>query len=691
MEEIQKILAENKRRRAAMCEAFNPLTGEGSLGSRKRVEIADYPLVMQWLPDEMLGNSIMSAVIKSGTIEKYLTGKEAAGLVYDDIVDYIVRLRCLYDFPFWCYSFVRIKNKQGGEDIPFKLNRPQRKLVSKYEELRKAGKPIRVILLKARQWGGSTATQVYFAWLQMIHKKGLNSLIVSHVKDTSVEILDMFNRLIFNYPMAMLHQMGEEFKPVTPSLSGVLEAQNIHRLNERNCKIKIGTAERPDSARGGDYQLVHCSEVAFWKKTDGKTPEDIVRSACSGVMNDAMTMIVYESTANGTGNFFHTEWIDAKRGTGAFSPVFVSWFEIENNVLPIADEEAFAKELYLHKDSDDIRTAREETGTFLWHLWQLGASLESINWYMAERRKYTDHADFAAECPSDDIEAFKHSGQMQFDMTQVERFESGCRPPKYIGAVYGEGSHGADALKGLKFSQDGQGQLWVWDLPEISVHERVTDRYLTVVDIGGRSAKADWSVIVVFDRYWMMDGEPPAVVAQWYGHIDMDLLAWEAAKIAAFYDNSLLVIESNTLETKDRDRIVDGNQAPFILNQIKEVYPNLYARRQSDEDIKDGRPIKYGFHTNVGNKPVIISNLVRCVRDMLWIERDRRVLDELRVYERKPNGAFGAVAGEHDDLLMTRAIGLHICFREMDVPKIIDPYEKRHQHVDRFVSEATIL
>ena len=41
-------------------------------------------------------------------------------------------------------------------------------------------------------------------------------------------------------------------------------------------------------------------------------------------------------------------------------------------------------------------------------------------------------------------------------------------------------------------------------------------------------------------------------------------------------------------------------------------------------------------------------------------------------YERKPNGAFGAILGCHDDLLMTRAIGMHICFSKMPLPRIVD-------------------
>lgn len=107
-------------------------------------------------------------------------------------------------------------------------------------------------------------------------------------------------------------------------------------------------------------------------------------------------------------------------------------------------------------------------------------------------------------------------------------------------------------MQNVRFSEDRQSQLWIWAKPEIDDEYEVTDRYLTVVDVGGRSDKADFSVILVIDRLNMMDGEPPAVVAQWYGHCDIDRLAWKAAQVAAYYNESLLVIESNTLETHDR-------------------------------------------------------------------------------------------------------------------------------------------
>ena len=172
--------------------------------------------------------------------------------------------------------------------------------------------------------------------------------------------------------------------------------------------------------------------------------------------------------------------------------------------------------------------------------------------------------------------------------------------------------------------------------------------------------------------------------------IDIDLLAWKAAQIAAYYDNSLLVIESNTLETHDKERQVDGDQSHFILNQIKDVYPNLYARKQSEEEIEEGYPKKYGFHTNVSTKPMIISTLVKVIREGLYVERDERCLDEYITYERRQNGSYGAIIGKHDDLLMTRAIGMHICYFEMDLPTIIAKERFVVSKRRTSVTEATI-
>ena len=698
--EIARLLNENDRRNSVMFAHFDPITGEGSIGERVRVCISDFAIPVQWLPVEMMDIPMVEKLVKAGSIDKFLTsvlGVTSNEIDYVKVSRKLIRLRFKHDFPFWAATLVYIHNKKAGKDVLFRLYYPQRILVSRFEAKRKAQLPIRLILLKARQWGGSTTKQLYMAWLQFNHRKGLNSLIIAHQGTASDEIKDMFDLMISKYPVEFLHKLGETYSENEPKLVGVGKSGSTHRVPQRNCKIKVSTAERPDGCRGGAYSLVHLSEVGLWKKTDGKSPQDIVRSACSGMLLEPFTMIVMESTANGTGNFFHTEYTDAADPSikSQYEALFIAWFQIEQYSKPFTstdEKKEFAQKLYANRGNAYVPSNREESGQYLWSLWEKGATLEAINWYVEERAGRADFGVMASEYPSDDVEAFVHSGSMFFDKYLVKKFEKFCIPPRYIGDVYADGDEGKDALSNLRFRNDKQGSLSIWAMPEKFNDYEVKNRYLTVVNVGGRSNKADWSVIVVFDRISMIDGsEPPSVVAQWYGHCDIDRLAWRAAQIAAFYNNSLLVIESNTLETHDKERQVEGgDQSQYILNQISDIYPNLCARKQSADEIREGAPRKYGFHTNISTKPMIISTLIKVVRERLYIERDKRCLDEYNTYERKQNGAYGAITGKHDDLLMTRAIGLHICYYEMEMPSWVPivacTFTKNHTPV----SEASI-
>ena len=671
---ISKILQENERRRAIVFAPFNPITGEGSIGQRVAFTVSDYPIPTQYLPVEMMDEPFVKSLSKAGSVDAFI--RDALMLpvtdeARDKVVEEFIRIRQKHDYPFWAAMFAYIKRKGGGTDVLFRLNRPQRKLIKRLEKMRKAGKPIRLILLKARQWGGSTSIQIYMAWLQLVHEVGLNSLIIAHQGTGSDEIKDMFDRMIKSYPVEMLHELGDAYAPNEPKMVGVGKSGNIFRVPQRNCKIKIGTAERPNSCRGGDYNLVHLSEVALWKETDGKKPEDIVRSACSGILLRPYTMIVYESTPNGVGNFFHKEYLAAKKGLSQFEAMFVAWFEIEQYELPFeneAEKYEFAKKLFANRRNEEIKSDREEPGTYLWRLWEKGATLEAIHWYVSERSKYTNHGDMASEYPSDDIEAFTYSGRKVFSSEDVEQFRPACRAPRWIGEIYGSADEGEKAIEGLRFKKEADGRLFMWHDVEKSEDEEVTDQYLVIVDVcKGHTKNADFADILVLNRQPMMDGEPPVVAAEWHGHIDMDKLAWKAMQVAAYYNNALLVIESNTLETNNTK-----GEAEYILTLIHEVYGRqLYARKQSAEDIRQGLPKKYGYHTNPLTKKVVIYNLKVVIRERLYIEREEACLDEYLTYVETENNVFEAMEGYHDDRLMTRAIGMQVCYHEMELPRIV--------------------
>lgn len=669
---LQEILAENRRRLERNLAPYDPVAGDPDDPSRRQYNVEGLTGAPLSIPVEMWSDPLVRSLEMAGSVDAYI--RDVMGAVPSPETRNLVerrfnRIRILHDFPFWAASYVYIKPKGGGGDTLFTLNRPQRRLVATLEEMRRASLPIRLVLLKARQWGGSTCVQLYMAWLQMVHEVGLNSLIIAHQGLGTDEIKDMFDRMLENYPDWLMAEEGEE-PPKGRRIENAGCARGTFRIPHRRCKVKLGSAERPHSCRGGDYNLVHCSEVGIWRATQRKTPEQIMQSACSGVLLKPMTMIVFESTANGTGNFFHREYEAARNGESQFRSIFVPWFEIDQYSQPLDDPERFASELLEGRDALNAVSARTQPGRYLWWLWEQGATLEAINWFIKERSKYSDHGMMASEYPSDDIEAFVHSGARVFDRYRVEELRKECRVPAMRGEVDGEAPDGPGSLEDVRFNPSANGSLCIWKdrvLPDPDIC--IINRYLVVVDIGGRSARADWSVIAVFDRDGMSTGQRPEIVAQWRGHTDIDLLAWNAARIARYYCDALLVIESNTLETRDPARMVEGDQTLFILNQLRDAYPNLYARPQSEDDIIQGMPRKYGFHTNTATKPMIISNLVKVIREGLYIERDEECLNEYLTYEQRQNGSYGALPGRHDDILMTRAIGLHICFNDMDLPR----------------------
>ncbi len=644
---------------------YDPVAGHLSPGTRFELTIPELDPATIHIPTAMQETPEVRALMAGRPLTSVFPGS------LQNARQRWFELRCRYDFPFWAYKCIKIKLKNGGGlDTPFLLNAPQRKLIGEFEKMREAGEPIRIILVKARQWGGSTATQIYMLWIQLMRRKGFNSLIVGQQNSGTEEVINMAKTALDCYPRALLSEpsdpMPEKEKIyLTSSLS-----RSAIKIPRRNFRIKAGSAERPDSSRGGDYALVHLTEVGLWRKTLGKSPKDIMRAATAGVLLRPETMIVLESTANGVGTFFHREYLAAKRGKSLYRPVFVAWFEIAENTKEVSDRRAMAERILENRDDDFSGDTRVASGKYIWQLWEAGACLDAINWYEQTRAGTDENDEMASEYPSNDDEAFVSSGAHVFNRAKALELKKQCCPPRYSGELVASGDWGARALEGIEFEESPKGRLKVWEKPAVvrGREPEIVERYLTVVDVGGRSLKADWSVIVVFDRIGMLRGEGPAVVAQWRGHCDMDQLAWLSARIARWYCNSLLVIESNTLETRDPDRYVDGDQSGFILNQIRDVYPNLYARRQSPEDIMEGRPRKYGFHTNTVTKPMVISNLVRVVREGLYVERDDGCVDEYLSYERRPNGSYGAVSGKHDDMLMTRAIALHISLNEMRPP-----------------------
>lgn len=99
---VSDIIGENDRRNAEIFAKFNPITGEGSIGRRVRVEIVDYPIPGQWLPEPMLRVPLVKKLRKAGSVAALLhsMGADDTEGNRNKVVQLFVRIRCRYDFAF---------------------------------------------------------------------------------------------------------------------------------------------------------------------------------------------------------------------------------------------------------------------------------------------------------------------------------------------------------------------------------------------------------------------------------------------------------------------------------------------------------------------------------------------------------------------------------------------------------------
>jgi len=687
--DVQQIINENSRRQKDLNNPYDPLTGEGCQGERVHLEIKDAPCSILYLPKAMMEKEVCKKLQKYGSIEKLFNASREE-FTEDSFSKFwlsFCELRIKYDFEFFAYLYEIIEDGNSHKDIPFKLKLAQREFLNILEEMRAHNVPIRAIVLKARQLGLSTEIQLYMYWIQSVHKKNWHSVICAHEMSASVTIRAMFDKVIKNMPTIY----GEKFT-VTPFEGH----HNIKYVPERGCRITVGSAERPDSVRSQNPAMAHMSEVAFYPNTEKRTAKQLIGSIVGPIKRTPYTMIVYESTANGVGDYFHGEWERAKNGKSAFVPVFLPWYYNEEYSHQI-DEYYYNHSGKISKGTvDDFVSSLSDYELNLFNN-HTKCTLENINWYRGKNSEMSSDEIMRQEYPSDDIEAFQDSGLPAFRSYHIEALRKDCKIPVSVGELFSDASptiakiepgKRKDILSNIRFVEDHEAiealknpdpvrrdkkirnRLKVWEFPETEI--KVSDRYVVVFDPQrGLSEKADYGVIAVFDRFPMIYGGVPEIVAEWRGRIDKDVTIWIAAQIAKYYCNALLVVESNTY---DMDKKKD-DYSEFIFDTIADYYDNLYAQETPPDEIKQVAPKRYGFNMNRPVKLMIISNYAIMLREKAYKERSEEALNEARVYEQKEDGTYGAKDGHHDDILITRMIGCYICYK-LRVPVILDDVKK---------------
>lgn len=302
------------------------------------------------------------------------------------------------DFELWAEECVTITDKMSGMQVPFMLNRPQKRVLGELENMRREGRPIRLIMLKARQWGGSTLIEAYMAWMQLVRREGWNALVCAHVKDASAGIRGTYSRLLRNYPDRLKTTVDSEGNlrpdPKAWTLQPYEKTGSMAWIAARGSLLGIASAQAPDSVRGFNFHMAHLSEVAFWGEGESEAAEKIVRTVSGTVPLCADSLIVMESTANGRDNYFYKEWKRASSGKSDKRAVFVPWYEIDiykTEPLSLSEVERLRKDL----DAYELQLID-----------RMGVEPERVAWYHRKRREYPTHEAMMAEFPSTPEEAF---------------------------------------------------------------------------------------------------------------------------------------------------------------------------------------------------------------------------------------------------------------------------------------------
>ncbi len=530
-------------------------------------------------------------------------------------------------------KLLKIRTKDGAI-IPFKLNAPQMKLYDAIKQQASEKKPIRIIVLKARQMGFSTLTEAII-FKKCVTSKHTAAAIVAHENIATNNLFEMFKRY-YNY-------LPKEFKPDTEKSNAKELVFNNKEKSGLDSKIQLFTAgAREGLGRSGTYNFIHISEYAFWKEQ-----KTTLTALLQTVPDDPNSIIIMESTANGFDEF-QERWQKAVSGESEYIPVFCAWWEMQE----------YRKEI----PSDFKITAAEQAIKDRFNL-----DDEQIFWRRCkiETTFNGDENQFKQEYPASPEEAFIATGSCVFnkDLVINRLAELRNNVPIRVGRFeYSKEiiSREKSVISNIKWIDDEYGEIAIYKEPEIISGKKKP--YAIGGDTAGEGS--DYYTAKVIDNITQ-----ESVATYRKQRIDDDLYADQMYCLGKYYHNAIIGIE------------VNFSVAP--TDELEKLgYENLYIREQVDT-ISKQLVRKYGFLTSTITRPVIIANYRAMFREDPTIETDKETLREMLTFVNRDDGKMGAMDTKHDDLVMADCIA-HFIGKQGEMTLIDVPVEEEKSFFDSF-------
>lgn len=470
----------------------------------------------------------------------------------------------------------------------------QRQFLHSIEEQYNAGKPVRIIVLKARQLGISTAMEAVLFWWAFLHP-GTNGLVIAHENDASQYLFEKTKLYWDAWPWHDLYAAKHS-------------TQRRLSWEETSSTIRVATAKNVQSSRGRTWHAVHASECAFYYE-----PEALFVGMNQSVPNKHGSIVVLESTANGVGNWFHDQWLASENGDSDYVPLFFPWYQHYEYRMPTR----------LCTPSELTADERE--------LLRLGAIYEGIEWRRWAIRNLcaADIEQFHQEYPSTPDEAFITSGTNVFPLQALERcYEASKGHRGYLISDYLDGA-------APRWVSDSSGPLTVFKGP--TSKDRRSDRYFIAAD-PSMTISGDPACIQVINRATMEQ------VAVWHGRIDPINFAKEMMLLGRWYHNAELCPE------------VEGGGQATVATLLTSGYPSVWQHRWADKSPGKVSP-SYGWATNWQRKQWCVGKLKSLVADGSVTIHDTKTYNQMRNFVVLNNGDLGnADPKVHDDAVMALSI-----------------------------------
>ena len=222
------------------------------------------------------------------------------------------------------------------------------------------------------------------------------------------------------------------------------------------------------------------------------------------------------------------------------------------------------------------------------------------------------------------------TGKSIFDSKAINRrLQEEIKP---VSRGYFEYTDNGRELLDISFCADKNGGITIYKEPVQGVP------YVIGADTAGNGS--DSFVAQVLDN---RTGEQVCTLRQTF---DEDKFAHELYCLGRFYNDALIGIETNF-----------STYPVMELERLR--YPKQYVRESLD-DFTHKTKSSFGFLTNTKTRPVIISQLIRAVRDDITILNDSVTMEEMLTFVRGEDFKPQAEAGAHDDTVMALAIAHYI-------------------------------